>query len=194
MSFGQYVNLDFDQIKTSIKNYRNRIQFYDYDFEGSNLSIIIDVSTYNTYITSYNTNMGKWVFSDSSTLRENVVALARNIGYVPRSRRSSRAKISFFISGITETVTHNSCGIICNGVHQIQVYFSIPEDITVPVSNGVAIFNNIEIYEDLILKILQLYCTTNQRYVLANSSIDTSTIRVKVKPSESSSSLLHINK
>ena len=106
MSFGQYVNLDFDQIKTSIKDYlKSNTNFTDYDFEGSNLSIIIDALAYNTYITSYNTNMAaNECFLDSSTLRENVVALARNIGYVPRSRRSSRAKISFFISGITETV------------------------------------------------------------------------------------------
>ena len=194
MSFGQYVNLDFDQIKTSIKDYlKSNTNFTDYDFEGSNLSIIIDALAYNTYITSYNTNMAaNECFLDSSTLRENVVALARNIGYVPRSRRSSRAKISFFISGITETVTSTiRAGIICNGAaSNTSFIFSIPEDITVPVSNGVAIFNNIEIYEGSLItqNFTVNTAQTNQRYVLANSSIDTSTIRVKVKPSESSSS------
>ena len=194
MSFGQYVNLDFDQIKTSIKDYlKSNTNFTDYDFEGSNLSIIIDALAYNTYITSYNTNMAaNECFLDSSTLRENVVALARNIGYVPRSRRSSRAKISFFISGITETVTATiRAGIICNGsAANTSFIFSIPEDITVPVSNGVAIFNNIEIYEGSLItqNFTVNTALTNQRYTLANSSIDTSTIRVKVKPSESSSS------
>ena len=194
MSFGQYVNLDFDQIKTSIKDYlKSNTNFTDYDFEGSNLSIIIDALAYNTYITSYNTNMAaNECFLDSSTLRENVVALARNIGYVPRSRRSSRAKISFFISGITETVTATiRAGIICNGAaSNTSFIFSIPEDITVPVSNGVAIFNNIEIYEGSLItqNFTVNTAQTNQRYVLANPSIDTSTIRVKVKPSESSSS------
>ena len=194
MAFGQYVNLDFDQIKTSIKDYlKSNTNFTDYDFEGSNLSIIIDALAYNTYITSYNTNMAaNECFLDSSTLRENVVALARNIGYVPRSRRSSRAKISFFISGITETVTATiRAGIICNGSATNTNYiFSIPEDITVPVSNGVAIFNNIEIYEGTLLtqNFTVNTAQTNQRYILSNSSIDTSTIRVKVKPSESSSS------
>ena len=194
MSFGQYVNLDFDQIKTSIKDYlKSNTNFTDYDFEGSNLSIIIDALAYNTYITSYNTNMAaNECFLDSSTLRENVVALARNIGYVPRSRRSSRAKISFFISGITETVTATiRAGIICNGAAaNTSFIFSIPEDITVPVSNGVAIFNNIEIYEGSLItqNFTVNTAQTNQRYTLANSSIDTSTIRVKVKPSESSSS------
>ena len=194
MAFGQYVNLDFDQIKTSIKDYlKSNTNFTDYDFEGSNLSIIIDALAYNTYITSYNTNMAaNECFLDSSTLRENVVALARNIGYVPRSRRSSRAKISFFISGITETVTATiRAGIICNGAAaNTSFIFSIPEDITVPVSNGVAIFNNIEIYEGSLItqNFTVNTAQTNQRYTLANSSIDTSTIRVKVKPSESSSS------
>ena len=72
MSFGQYVNLDFDQIKTSIKDYlKSNTNFTDYDFEGSNLSIIIDALAYNTYITSYNTNMAaNECFLDSSTLRE----------------------------------------------------------------------------------------------------------------------------
>ena len=194
MAFGQYVNLDFDQIKTSIKDYlKSNTNFTDYDFEGSNLSIIIDALAYNTYITSYNTNMAaNECFLDSSTLRENVVALARNIGYVPRSRRSSRAKISFYISGLTETVTATiRAGVICNGVGANTNYiFSIPEDITVPVSNGSATFNNIEIYEGTFLSQNFTVNTahTNQRYILANSSIDTSTIRVKVKPCESSSS------
>ena len=132
--------------------------------------------------------MFSWLFY---TTRERV-ALARNIGYVPRSRRSSRAKISFYISGLTETVTATiRAGVICNGVGANTNYiFSIPEDITVPVSNGSATFNNIEIYEGTFLSQNFTVNTahTNQRYILANSSIDTSTIRVKVKPSQSSSS------
>ena len=88
-------------------------------------------------------------FLDSATLRENVVALARNIGYVPRSRRSARAKISFTVDGLSETstLTINS-GIICNGAGDNTNYiFCIPEDITTPVTEGVAEFNNVEIYE-----------------------------------------------
>jgi hypothetical protein len=83
MSLVNYSNLDFDQIKDNIKDYlRTNSNFTDYDFEGSNLSTIIDVLAYNTYITSFNANMvASEVFIDSATLRENVVALARNIGY-----------------------------------------------------------------------------------------------------------------
>ncbi len=192
MAFGQYVNLDFDQIKTSIRDYlRANTNFTDYDFEGSNLSIIIDALAYNTYTTAYNTNMAaNECFLDSATLRENVVSLARNIGYVPRSRRSARAKVSFTVSGLTETstLTLNS-GIVCNGVGDNTNYiFCIPEDITVAVVNGFAEFNNIEIYEGNFVSQNFTVDTSlfNQRYILDNSSIDTSTINVKVKPSESS--------
>ena len=108
MSLINFTNLDFDQIKQTLKDYiQSNSDFTDYDFEGSNLSTILDVLAYNTYITSYNANMiSNEVFIDSATLRENVVALARNIGYVPRSKKSSRANISFFvdISSVSPTI------------------------------------------------------------------------------------------
>ena len=194
MAFGQYVNLDFDQIKTSIRDYlRANTNFTDYDFEGSNLSIIIDALAYNTYTTAYNTNMAaNECFLDSATLRENVVALARNIGYVPRSRRSARAKVSFTVDGLTETSTLTiNAGIICNGAGDNTNYiFCIPENITVPVVNGVAEFNSVEIYEGVYISQNFTVDTSlfNQRYILDNSFIDTSTIQVKVKPSSSSTS------
>ena len=99
MALKNFTNLDFDQIKDSLKDYlKNNSNFTDYDFDGSNLSSILDVLAYNTYITSYNANMiSNEVFIDSATLRENVVALARNIGYVPRSKKSSRALVTFFV-------------------------------------------------------------------------------------------------
>ena len=194
MAFGQYVNLDFDQIKSSIRDYlRANTNFTDYDFEGSNLSIIIDALAYNTYTTAYNTNMAaNECYLDSATLRENVVALARNIGYVPRSRRSARAKISFIVSGLleTSTLTLNS-GIVCNGAGENTNYiFSIPEDITVPVTNGVAEFSNIEIYEGAFITQSFTVDTSlfNQKFILDNSFIDTSTIKVKIKASSTATS------
>ena len=107
MPLVNFANLDFEQVKTSLKEYlKSNSDFTDYDFEGSNLSSILDVLAYNTYITSYNANMvANEVFIDSATLRENVVALARNIGYVPRSRKSSRVTVSFTVD------TSNSYGI-----------------------------------------------------------------------------------
>jgi hypothetical protein len=156
MPLVNFSNLDFNQIKTTLKDYlRSNSNFTDYDFEGSNLSTILDVLAYNTYITSYNANMvANEVFIDSATLRENVVSLARNIGYVPRSRKSATATISFFIDTSNITPTPSSLtlrrGTVAStsGSFGNQSFvFSILEDITVPVFNDIAIFQNIKIYE-----------------------------------------------
>ena len=196
MPLVNFANLDFDQIKTSIKDYlRSNSNFTDYDFEGSNLSTIIDVLAYNTYITSYNANMvSNEVFIDSATLRENVVSLARNIGYVPRSKKCSQANISFFVdtsgyASVPQTITLNK-GIVASSAdfNNESYTFAILDDITVPVSNNEAVFNDIAVQEGV-------YITStftvnsfdpNQRFILENSGIDISTIRVIVKPSESS--------
>jgi hypothetical protein len=194
MPLVNFANLDFDQIKTSIKDYlRSNSNFTDYDFEGSNLSVIIDTLAYNTYITSYNANMvSNEVFIDSATLRENVVSLARNIGYVPRSRTSARANISFFVdtSNYTtqpETITLNKGNVCSSVVFGSENYiFTILDDKTVPVVNNIASFEDIDIYEGT-------YVTTsftvdsfdpNQRFILPNSGIDISSIRVFVKPTQ----------
>ena len=100
MPFTKFSNLDFDQIKTSIKDYlRANSDFTDFDYEGSNFSVLIDTLAYNTYITAFNANMVvNESFLDSAVLRENVVSLARNIGYVPRSRTAARAQVYFPIN------------------------------------------------------------------------------------------------
>ncbi len=193
MALVNFTNLDFDQIKQSIIDYlRSNSNFTDYDFEGSNLSVLIDVLAYNTYISSYNANMvSNEVFIDGATLRENVVSLARNVGYVPRSRTSSRANISFFVD-VNNTSFSNALtltlekGLVCTTTQNFgdQSYiFSILDDITVPVVNGIASFDNIDVYEGI-------YVTTtfsidafnlDQKFILDNDNIDSSTIRVLVK-------------
>ena len=99
MPFTKFTNLDFDQIRASIKSYlRADSKFSDFDFDGSNFSVLIDTLAYNTYINAFNSNMiVNESFLDSATLRENVVSLARNIGYVPRSRSAAKAEISFSV-------------------------------------------------------------------------------------------------
>ena len=112
MPLVNFSNLDFDEVKTSLRDYlRSNSNFTDYDFEGSNLSSILDVLAYNTYITSYNANMvTNEVFIDTATLRKNIVSLARNIGYTPRPRQAARATVSFFVdtSGITPCLLYTS--------------------------------------------------------------------------------------
>ena len=188
MAFNQFTNLDFGDLRTQIKDYlRTNSNFTDFDFEGSNFSVLIDILAYNSYITSYNTNMAvNESFIDSSTLRENVVSLARNIGYVPRSVKSSRAKISFSVdvSNINTRLLKLNAGVVALGSVQGGNYiFSIPGDISVtPNQNGIAIFDNVEIYEGTFLnKTFNVdNSQTNLKYILPNANIDTSTIRVSV--------------
>jgi hypothetical protein len=197
MPLVNFSNLDFDQIKTSLRDYlRSNSNFTDYDFEGSNLSTILDVLAYNTYITSYNANMvANEVFIDSSTLRENVVALARNIGYIPRSRKSAIATISFFVDtsnlngGATSisslTLKRGPVASSSGSFGNQSFVFSILDDITVPVVDNIATFNDIQIYEGVLLSNNFVYSSNNpnQRFILPNVGVDTNLISVKVRDS-----------
>lgn len=190
----QYLNLDFDGVKQSIKDYlKSNSNFTDYDFEGSNLSILIDILAYNTYINSYNTNMvANESFLHSSSIRENVISHAENIGYVPRSSRSARAKISFNLTfnndNLPSFITLSKGLVATSNIDSTINVFSISEDITVPVSNLKAIFSEIEIFEgNLITQSFTVDTSLkNQRFILNNENIDTTTILVKVKDSAES--------
>ena len=197
MALVNFSNLDFDQIKVTLKDYlRSNSNFTDYDFEGSNLSTILDVLAYNTYITSYNANMvANEVFIDSATLRENVVALARHIGYIPRSRKAARATISFFIDTSNITPTPSSLTLrkgpvaSTSGSFGNQSFvFCILEDITVPVFNSIATFENLEVYQGTRLTSNFTFSSNNpnQRFILPNGGIDTDLISVIVRPNEQS--------
>ena len=193
MPFTKYTNLDFDQIKTSIKDYlRANSTFTDFDFEGSNFSVLIDTLAYNTYITAFNSNMiVNESFLDSATLRENVISLAGNIGYVPRSRTASTARISFDVTTTVNTPTLTlKAGVVCVGRANDALYtFAIPEDTTANTvsgdSNGnptfIASFDNINVFQGIFLTKQFLYDgSLDQRFVLNNSFIDTSTIKVYI--------------
>ena len=186
MPFTKFTNLDFDQIRTQIKDYlRANSNFTDFDFEGSNFSVLIDTLAYNTYITAFNSNMiVNESFLDSATLRENVVSLARNIGYVPRSRTASKASVTIVVETDVDTPTLTLVeGLVCVGsVSNTNYIFSIPESITASVKNGRATFSNIDIYQGTFLKnLFTVDGSLDQRFILNNSFIDTSTIIAKVK-------------
>ena len=198
MSLTNFTNLDFDQIKRTLRDYlRNNSNFTDFDFEGSNLSTILDVLAYNTYISSYNANMvSNEVFIDSATLRENVVALARNIGYIPRSRKSARAKINFSVnvsnvspSPSNITLKKGPVAATNNQFRNQSFVFNIPEDKTVSVIDGIADFDDLEVYEGSLLDQKFTYSSRNpfQKFILPNTGIDLDSLVVKVKPSEQSS-------
>ena len=186
MPFTKFTNLDFDQIKSQIKSYlRANSDFKDFDFDGSNFSVLIDTLAYNTYITAFNSNMVvNESFLDSATLRENVVSLARNIGYVPRSRSAAKAQISFSINTTSTTPTLTlAAGLVCIGASEnTTIMFSIPSSITTTVNNGVANFDNIDVYQGTYLsKQFLVDGSLDQRFLLNNSFIDSSTIVVKVQ-------------
>lgn len=190
MPFTKFADLDFDQIKTSIKTYlRANSNFTDFDFEGSNFSVLIDTLAYNTYITAFNSNMiVNESFLDSATIRDNVISLARNVGYVPRSKTCAKANISFNINLPVAATSPSQiilkAGLVCVGsIENTSYTFSIPEDIgTVVDSNSkIAAFNNIEICQGVFLtKEFVVNNSISQKFILDNPNIDTSTIIVKI--------------
>ena len=190
MPFTKFTNLDHDQIKTSIKDYlRANSTFTDFDFEGSNFSVLIDTLAYNTYITAFNSNMTvNESFLDSATLRENVVSLARNIGYVPRSRACAKAEVSFSVT-IADQQTSTldlEAGLVCVGsANDSNFIFSIPERVVTTVdSNRNATFSNINVYQGTFLeKSFLVDGSLDQRFILDNPYIDSSTIVVRIRDS-----------
>ena len=196
MPFTQFTSLDFDQIKVQIKNYlRANSNFSDFDFEGSNFSVLIDTLAYNTYINAFNANLVvNESFLDSATVRENVVSLARNIGYVPRSKTAATASIR--ISDINVGTTSNStpkflslrAGLVCVGNSQNTTYrFSVPDNIvsTRVVDVGGTSFakfdDPIVVHEGTYLsRTFRIDTSVKQRFILDSPNIDSSTIRVFV--------------
>ena len=196
MPFTQFTSLDFDDIKAQIKDFlRSNSNFADFDFEGSNFSVLIDTLAYNTYINSFNANLvANESFLDSATIRENVISLARNIGYVPRSKTAATATIR--INDINVGTTNDSTtkflklrsGLVCVGSAQNTTYrFSIPDDIIstrVVDVNGTSFakFDNpITIHEGTYLtRVYRVDTSVDQRYIIESPNIDSSTIRVFV--------------
>jgi len=197
MPLANFSNLDFDQVKSTLQEYlKSNSNFTDYDFEGSNLSTILDVLAYNTYITSYNANMvTNEVFIDTATLRKNIVSLARNIGYTPRPRQAARATVSFFVdtTGITPapaslTLKKGPVAASSGAFGGQSFIFSILSDITVSVINGIATFDDVEVYEGTLLTQTYTYSARipNQKFILPNIGVDTDLIAVTVNPTEAS--------
>ena len=205
MPVSKFTNLDFDQIKEQIKDYlRANSDFTDFDYEGSNMSILIDILAYNTYISAFNSNMVvNESFLDSATLRENVVSLARNIGYVPRSRKSAKAIVNFDFkfNGNSNSVKLAKGLVVVGATNNTSYTFSIPEDVIVPspidVGTNITVnpprtaqFRNLNVYQGTLLrKYFTVSGSLDQRFILENSFVDTESIRVFVRKSGSSSGL-----
>ena len=190
MPYTQVSNLDFDQIKTSLKEYmRAQSDFTDYDFEGSALSTLIDTLAYNTYYTAFNTNMVvNELFIDSATLRDNVVAIAKQLGYRPKSATAPTAYVSFTVTYAnpttdTELILKKGTGFISSFDNNVYQYV-VTDDVKAQVINDVATFTNVEVKEgtQLVNTFTVNSSLKSQKFILDNENIDTNTIRVKVFP------------
>lgn len=191
-SYVQVSNLDFGQIKTALKEYlRAQTDFTSYDFEGSAMNVLLDVLAYNTYYTAFNTNMVvNELFLDSATIRDNVVALAKQLGYKPKSRTAPKANITFRATypqaAPTTALLKKGTGFTTTFDETLYSYVAI-DDHTAPVVNGDAIFSNIPVYEGTIIESNFVVNTaTPQRFIIQNANIDVSSIRVKVYESSQS--------
>ena len=199
MPYTQVANLDFEDIKAQLKDYlRSQSDFTDYDFEGSALSTLIDTLAYNTYYTAFNTNMVvNELFIDSATLRDNVVAIAKQLGYRPKSATSPTAYISFTATyqnatTDTELLLKKGTGFIASYDNIIYQYVVV-DDAKAQVSNGIATFTDVPLREGTLLTNTFTVNTAlkSQRFILDNSNIDTNTIRVKVFPTGGSFSEIY---
>lgn len=194
MPYAQLNNLDFNQIKTALKDYmRAQSDFTDYDFEGSALSQLLDVLAYNTYYTAFNTNMVvNEMFLDSATLRDNVVALAKQLGYIPKSITSPKATVNFAITfngtAPSSVRFRAGSGFITN--YDGTLYrFVLRDDRRSDVINGVATFSDLNLYEGSLVtnRFVVDASLKSQRFLIENPSVDISTLRVRVYQSAASS-------
>ena len=190
MPYTQVANLDFEDIKVALKEYlRSQSDFTDYDFEGSALSTLIDTLAYNTYYTAFNTNMVvNELFIDSATLRDNVVAIAKQLGYRPKSATAPTAYVSFNVTygnptTDTELILKKGTGFISSYDNNVYQYV-VTDDVKAQVINDVATFANVEVKEgtQLVNTFTVNTSLKSQRFILDNQNIDTNTIRVKVYP------------
>ena len=209
MPFTQFTSLDFEDIKAQIKDFlRSNSNFTDFDFEGSNFSVLIDTLAYNTYINAFNANLvANESFLDSATIRENVVSLARNIGYIPRSKSSAQAVIRLgdVDLGPTNATTPKfltlRSGLVCVGNSQNTTFtFSIPDNITTTNiftqnGNSFARFDNdITVFEGTYLTSRFIVTeNTDQRYIIGSENIDSSTLRVNVTSSGTTNKYLQVD-
>ena len=196
MPFTQFTSLDFNDIKAQIKDFlRSNSNFTDFDFEGSNFSVLIDTLAYNTYINAFNANLvANESFLDSATIRENVVSLARNIGYVPRSKTAATAKIK--LDDVDLGTTNDSTprfitlrsGLVCVGNQDNTTYrFSLPDNISssrvrdVGGTSFAQFDDEITIYEGTFLRrVYKVDTSIDQRFIIDSPNIDSSTLRVYV--------------
>jgi hypothetical protein len=181
------ISLDFNALKQSLKNHlTSQARFKDYNFDGSNMSVLLDVLTYNTYLNSFYLNMvASEMFLDTAQLRDSVVSHAKELNYLPRSFRSATATVNIDItpdSPVTSVVIPAKTSFTAR-LGSSSYNFTTKDAVAITESsNGVFSANSVNIYEgyyvtDTFIKNDQL---ENQRFLLNNRNIDTTSIEITV--------------
>jgi len=183
---------DFDAIKTNLKSFlQGQTQFQDYDFEGSSLNILLDILSYNTHYLAYLANMStNELYLDSADIRNNIVSLAKMIGYTPSSPRAPLASIDVTLNAATGTsVTMNKGTVFTTTVNDTSYQYVTNSDFTITPAAGVYKFSNLPIYEGTLVTFKYTADTTDvdQRFIIPSAKADTSTLLVKVQNSSSDS-------
>lgn len=184
--------LDFDTIKTNLRTFLNQqSEFTDYNFEGSGLSILLDVLAYNTHYNGYYLNMvANESFMDTALLRDSVVSHAKSLGYVPYSTRAPVASINFLVNSSTSTAgtltIPSGYPFLSNQIDSKVYNFVVLEDTTVTKANSSYYFENLNIYEGQLITYSFTHnqaANPKQVFTLPDINIDTTTIKVTVSPS-----------
>ena len=184
--------LDFDGIKDNLKTFLSQQdEFTDYDFEGSGMNILLDVLAYNTHYIGYNANMlANEMYLDSADQRASVVSLAKQVGYTPRSAVSSQAKIDVLVNNATgASITMSRGTKFTTSVDETSYSFVANADTTISPVDNVYKFSNLVVYEGTYLNYKYTANTsdTDQRFIIPNDNVDTTTLTVKVQESSSDS-------
>lgn len=181
-------SLDFTDIKASIKAYlKSQVTFSDYDFEGSNMSVLLDILAYNTHYNAFYTNMlANEMFLDTALIRDSVVSRAKELNYTPSSARSAVATVDVTIvpddapstilipTGTQFTATSNN----------VVYTFVTDTDYTIVPVDGIYT-KEIDIYEGVELSESFVATSSTSRYIISNSNVDMNSIIVTVSPSVS---------
>lgn len=192
------VNLDFSTIKNSLKSYlKSQSTFKDYDFEGSNISVLLDILSYNTYLNSFYLNMiGNEMFLDSAQLRESVVSRAKELNYTPRSFKSARANVQITIAGNSSfsAITMPKGTTFTSKVGSNSYTFSTDSSVIITGSGNTFISDEITIYEgQYVTDTFNVnYANPKQRYILSNPTIDTDSLTVLVLENNGSDVLTYL--
>ena len=184
--------LDFDGIKDNLKTFLSQQdEFTDYDFEGAGMNILLDVLAYNTHYLGYNANMlANEMYLDSADQRSSVVSLAKQVGYTPRSASASQATIDVVVNNASgASITMSRGTKFTTTVDGTNYSFVNNADVSISPVDGVYKFSNLVIYEGTYLNYKYTANTTDtdQRFIIPNDNVDTTTLTVKVQESSSDS-------